>query len=122
MMGSGSTVLSRAAFNIVEGPDGSDLCVNHLSDEELMARCASGDRRAMDILVSRYHGKLLDFAFRHLGNRDSAADIAQTAFVRVFQSAATYRVNASFKTWHDKLARVRGRAQESEFRLITPIP
>ena len=73
--------------------------MNHLSDEELMARCARGDRRAMDVLVSRYHGKLLDFALRHLRDREASADVAQTTLIRVFESAGGYRLKASFKTW-----------------------
>ena len=73
--------------------------MNHLSDEELVAYCACGNRCAMDVLVSRYHGKLLDFAFRHLRDRETAADIAQTTLITVFERAASYRATASFKTW-----------------------
>lgn len=74
--------------------------MNHLSDEELIARCAGGDRRAMDVLVARYHGKLLDFALRQLGDRDTAADVAQTTLIRVFESAASFSAGkATFKTW-----------------------
>ncbi|MCE5314203.1 MAG: RNA polymerase sigma factor [Armatimonadota bacterium] len=73
--------------------------MNQLSDEELIARCASGDRRGMDVLVSRYHGKLLEFAQRHLGNPDASADVAQTTLVKVFQSAAGFRGTSSFRTW-----------------------
>lgn len=53
----------------------------------------------MDVLVSRYHGRLLDFAPRHLRDRDCAADIAQNALVKVFEGAAWYRGQASFRTW-----------------------
>ena len=73
--------------------------MNHLSDEELMAHCACGSRCAMDVLVTRYHGKLLDFVFRHLRDRETAADIAQTTLITVFERAASYRATASFKTW-----------------------
>ena len=69
-----------------------------------MARCARGDRRAMDVLVHRYHGKLLDFAFRHLRDREASADIAQAVLVKVFENAANYRQTASFKTWLYKIA------------------
>ena len=73
--------------------------MKHLSDDELMVRCVCGDRRAMDVLVSRYHSKLLDFAYRHLGDRETSADIAQTTLLRVFESAGSYQLKASFKTW-----------------------
>ena len=78
--------------------------MNHLSDEELAGRCAHGDRHAMDVLVSRYHTNLLDFAFRHLGDRESSADIAQVALVRAYESVGRYRPVASFKTWIYKIA------------------
>lgn len=84
---------------LLERADRSDQRVNSLPDEELMSLCACGNRRAMDVLVSRYHGKLLDFAYRHLGDRDRAADIAQTAFLRVFEASSTFQSRSSFRTW-----------------------
>ena len=107
--------------------------MNHLSDEELAARCWHGDRRAMDALVSRYHAKLLDFSFRHLRDRDASADIAQSAFIKAFASAARYRPTASFKTWLYTIAlnlirdecRRRGRRKESLYSELedgAPIP
>ena len=79
--------------------DGSDICLKSLPDEELMALCACGSRQAMDEIVSRYHGKLLDFAFRRLGDRETSADIAQCALVRAFESAGSFRLQSSFRTW-----------------------
>ncbi len=73
--------------------------MNAIPDEELIARCAHGDRHAMDVLVSRYHGKLLDFALRHFRNRDTAADIAQNTLLRAYEAAATYQARSSFRTW-----------------------
>ena len=70
-----------------------------LPDEELMALSACGSRPAMDEVVSRYHGKLLDFVFRRLGDRETSADIAQSALIRVFESAGGYRLESSFRTW-----------------------
>lgn len=84
---------------LLERADRSDQRVINLADEELMSLCACGNRRAMDVLVSRYHGKLLDFAYRHLGDRDKSADIAQSAFIRVFEAASTFQSKSSFKTW-----------------------
>ena len=70
-----------------------------ISDEELMVRCANGDRRAMDILVGRHHAGLLDFVYRHLSDRDTAADIAQAALLRAFKAADRYAPTAKFRTW-----------------------
>lgn len=73
--------------------------MNRLADEQLIARCASGDGCAMDVLVSRYHGKLMDFAVRHLRDREASADVAQMALLRVFESAVAFRGQSSFRTW-----------------------
>ena len=70
-----------------------------LPDEELMALSACGSRQAMDEIASRYHGKLLDFACRRLGDREASADIAQCALVRAFESAGSFRLQSSFRTW-----------------------
>lgn len=72
---------------------------NLRSDEELITACACGDRSAMDVLVSRYHSRLLDFAFRHLSNREAAADAAQTALIKAFTCAGSYRRKAPFRVW-----------------------
>jgi RNA polymerase sigma-70 factor (ECF subfamily) len=77
----------------------SSVLVDDLPDEQLIARCANGDRNSMDVLVARYHSRILDFAFRHLKDREAAADIAQMTLVRAFQNAGSYRAQASFKTW-----------------------
>jgi len=53
----------------------------------------------MDEIVSRYHGKLLDFAFRRLADREASADVAQSALLRAFESARGYRLESSFRTW-----------------------
>ena len=73
--------------------------MNNLPDEELMGLSACGNRRAMDEIVARYHGKLLDFAFRRLGDRETSADIAQGALLKAFESAGSYRLESSFRTW-----------------------
>jgi RNA polymerase sigma-70 factor (ECF subfamily) len=59
-----------------------------------------GDNRAMDVLVTRYHGKLLDFALRQLGDSDVSADVAQVTLVRAFECAASFDPRkAGFRTW-----------------------
>ena len=61
--------------------------------------CAHGRRDAMDLLVARYHSRLLDFVFRQVHDRELADDIVQSTFIKIFEGAAGYRMKASFKTW-----------------------
>ena len=76
-----------------------DTGVERLSDEELMARAQAQDTRAVDVLVSRHYASVLNFAYRLLGSRDAAADVAQKTFTRVFASAGTFKLGKRFRTW-----------------------
>ncbi len=73
--------------------------MEQLTDEELIALCANGDRAAMDVLVCRYHPSVLELAMRHLRDREAAADVAQTCLVRVYQSSGSFGGKSSFRTW-----------------------
>ena len=60
-------------------------------DGDLMARVARGDRVAFAGVVERHKRSLVAYLGRLTGNRDRAEELAQEAFVRLFQSAASYR-------------------------------
>ena len=69
-------------------------------DDELMERCQQGDLEAFDLIVRRNRTPLVNFIGRFLGDRDSAEDLAQETFVRMFKAANRYRVGAAkFSTW-----------------------
>lgn len=72
---------------------------DELGDAALMARLAEGDRGALAVLVRRHQQKTLALAYRFLGGWDAAEDVAQDAFVRVFEAAPRYRPSAEFTTW-----------------------
>jgi RNA polymerase sigma-70 factor (ECF subfamily) len=69
------------------------------SDEELMARCRSGDDRAMDLLVSRYYPVLYRFAYRMLQEREAAEDAAQEALIRAYRGAGRFHAGKRLSTW-----------------------
>jgi len=68
-------------------------------DAELVSACAAGAAGAFRELLARYRKSAFALAYQMLGNRDDAEDIAQEAFVRVFQAIASFRREASFSTW-----------------------
>lgn len=69
-------------------------------DEALLARFAKqGDRDAAGRLVLRHHRAAYDLAFRILRTETDAADATQAAFLKVLQSAASFRETAAFRTW-----------------------
>ena len=68
-------------------------------DIYLITSFQAGDERAFDILYERHHRSVLNVAYRLLGDRDSAEDVAQDVFVKLYQSPKTYRLTARFTTW-----------------------
>lgn len=69
-------------------------------DEDLLALVGAGDRQAYHILVERHGRRVLAMARRMTGNLAEAEDVAQDAFLRVWQHAADWRdKGARFTTW-----------------------
>ncbi|MBN1629402.1 MAG: RNA polymerase subunit sigma-24, partial [Thermoleophilia bacterium] len=56
------------------------------SDKLLATAARDGDSAAYGELFARYQSRIYNYAYGIAGNRDDAADIAQEAFVRVFEA------------------------------------
>jgi RNA polymerase sigma-70 factor (ECF subfamily) len=75
------------------------------SDGELMARCKNGDMTAFDQIVRRHKTPLVNFIYRFIGDPDTAEDLAQETFIRIYKNVKRYRANvASFRTWMYRIA------------------
>ncbi len=70
-----------------------------VSDNQLMSRMSGGDMEALSAIVLRHQRGLVGFLTRLSGNRDTAEDLAQETFLRVFQSCRRYRPVGRFSTW-----------------------
>ena len=71
-----------------------------LADETLMARIAEGDDGAFSTLVARHLDRAVRTAQRLLGDRSEAEDVAQDAFLKLWQHAARWRPEGGrFTTW-----------------------
>lgn len=70
----------------------------------LVARCRSGDRGAFATLVERYGQPVFNAAFRMLGNRDEARDVAQTAFLKVLENLDRFDTRFRFFSWLYRIA------------------
>lgn len=68
-------------------------------DAAWVARALAGEEQAYAKLVSRYRARVFGLALRMVQNADDASDIAQEAFVRAFQSLATFDRSKSFGAW-----------------------
>ena len=61
------------------------------TDAELMAEVKQGDGQALGALVDRHKDAMVNYLTRLTGSRDRGEEIAQEAFLRLFQSASRYR-------------------------------
>lgn len=64
-----------------------------------MARLAAGKESALGDLMERHGEKLFNYLIRCLQNQEEAADLAQEAFVRVYQNRDKFNSKQRFSTW-----------------------
>ncbi|MFA6032521.1 MAG: sigma-70 family RNA polymerase sigma factor [Myxococcota bacterium] len=69
------------------------------ADAALVARCQSGDLSAFDELVGRHQKRMLNVAYRMIGNYDEACDVVQEAFLGAYRSIGSFRRESRFTTW-----------------------
>ncbi|MBI4705490.1 MAG: RNA polymerase sigma factor [Deltaproteobacteria bacterium] len=70
-----------------------------------MRRFQEGDRGAFAALVRRHKTLVYNFVLRQVRSRATAEDLVQDLFVKVVQSAASFKHEARFTTWIYSIAR-----------------
>lgn len=73
-------------------------------DVILMLEVGEGNAAAFEELVLRYQARLLSVIAHVVGSRDSAEDIVQEVFLRVYRARKSYKPSAKFSTWLFKIA------------------
>lgn len=68
-------------------------------DAELMGRVQGGDAAALGTLMERWELPVKGLIGRLVQNRTEAEELAQEAFVRVWQQRARYRPGSEFRSW-----------------------
>lgn len=77
-----------------------------ITDEDLMAQIAGGNRQAFQALAQRHMNLLYAVAFRMFPQRADAEDIVQEALVRIWSKAHLWKAGtgAAVSTWIYRLA------------------
>lgn len=70
-----------------------------VTDSELMKRLAEGDDPALNDLMQRWRVRLASFLYKMTGNAESAADLTQETFVKLYQARMRYRPEGKFSTY-----------------------
>ncbi len=74
------------------------------NDIELLRRVGEGDRDAAQVLVDQHLGRILNYAYRMLGDAAEAEDVAQESFLRLWRTLDTWRAEAPLIHWLHRVA------------------
>src|SRR5688572_30864172 len=73
-------------------------------DRDLVATAVSGVEGSFEELVRRYQRPIAGYVYRMVGNYESALDLTQEIFIKVYSSLERYRAEFKFSTWIYKIA------------------
>jgi len=73
-------------------------------DAQLLHRIATGDRRATQLLLDQYLGRIVTYGYRMMGDNAEAEDVAQETFLRLWRNIETWRADAPLIHWLHRVA------------------
>jgi len=80
-----------------------------LADEDLISLVETGDAEAFATLYDRHSRAAFSLAYRMMGERQAAEDLAQDAFLKAWRGAGSYRAErGSVRTWILSIVHNRG--------------
>lgn len=82
-------------------------------DADLLLAVGRGDEAALGALIERWKHPLINFFYRSVNSHETAEDLAQLVFVRIYRAAPNYQPTAKFSTFLFHIAR---RLLINEFR------
>jgi RNA polymerase sigma-70 factor, ECF subfamily len=74
------------------------------SDGQLVEEAMGGSAVAFEQLVARYERLVFKVALGCTGQRDSAMDVLQNVFLKVYRNLSEFRTEGSFKNWIARIA------------------
>ena len=71
------------------------------TDDDLryVSLCKKGDIDAFEYLVNKHQKKMLNIAYRMVGNYDDACEVVQDAFVSAYKNIKDFEGRSVFSTW-----------------------
>ncbi len=100
------------------------------NDAALVLSSQKGDLAAFESLVVRHQKRMLNIAFRLIGDYDEACEVVQDAFVSAYKNIRTFRGDAKFTTWlttitlnlsKNRLKQMRSRQGHVSYSLDDPL-
>lgn len=75
-----------------------------MEENRLVERSKQGDEEAFGVLVKNYKTKVFNLAFSFTRNRETADDLAQEVFIKVFYALEKFKFKSGFGTWLYRIA------------------
>ena len=75
-----------------------------LTDHRLLAATCEGDEAAFAELVRRYRNQITNYIYRMTTDYETAVDLAQETFIRVYRAADRYQTTYAFSTYIYRIA------------------
>jgi len=95
------TIVNPYDSRFFVGP--SNVSQRGMSDREvdqlLVERAQRGDRRAFELLVTKYQRKLSRLLSRFIRDSAEVEDVAQEAFIKAYRALPSFRGESAFYTW-----------------------
>lgn len=73
-------------------------------DAQLVERVKAGDRRAFELLVTKYERRVLRLLSRFIRDHAEIEDVAQEAFIKAYRALPQFRGESAFYTWLYRIA------------------
>lgn len=70
-----------------------------MTDEQLVDLIRQSDEEAYRILMARYQDYIYTLIYRMTLHRETAEDLTQEVFIKLYRSLSNFRGDAKFKTW-----------------------
>jgi RNA polymerase sigma-70 factor (ECF subfamily) len=80
------------------------LSFSSAADRDLVISASRGLEGGFEELVRRYQRPISAYVYRMVGNHESALDLTQEIFIKVYGSLSRYRPEFKFSTWIYKIA------------------
>jgi RNA polymerase sigma-70 factor (ECF subfamily) len=68
-------------------------------DYELVSLCQKGDTAAFEALVEKHQKKILNIAYRMIGNYEEACEVVQDVFLAAYKAVGKFRGESRFSSW-----------------------
>lgn len=73
------------------------------TEEELVAGCVRNDRRAQEVFYRKFFPEMLRMCMRYTRDEDTAIEIVNNGFLRVFKKLHTFAFKGSLEGWVRRL-------------------